>query len=231
VKHENKRPKTYGSGFRLYKRSPEELTCGFPNCTKLFANKYNVKRHIENVHLKLRRRRHLRPPPNISNITRKIMKNILADQPSGRTSAATSANTSMTESDSDDEDDDDDDDENTRATFRSKASNVRSGNLSKGHAPDANFTTGEASMAENFTTGEASAEPTESVDAPVVKAEPVLFSPPVKVVLQPTPLKLLNQQQQQLLLQQQQSQIQQQQLQQQQLQQQPIQLAVRICFV
>ena len=30
--------------------------CNFPGCSKGFANKYNVKRHIENVHLKLRRK-------------------------------------------------------------------------------------------------------------------------------------------------------------------------------
>jgi hypothetical protein len=55
VKHDNKKPsaKTKSS-----KRNTEDLRCGYPNCTKLFANKYNVKRHIENVHLKMRRRRH-----------------------------------------------------------------------------------------------------------------------------------------------------------------------------
>ncbi|RNA08112.1 hypothetical protein BpHYR1_013568 [Brachionus plicatilis] len=30
--------------------------CEYPGCTKTFANKYNVKRHIENVHLKVKRK-------------------------------------------------------------------------------------------------------------------------------------------------------------------------------
>ena len=33
-----------------------KLRCSYSGCTKMFANKYNVKRHVENVHLKLKRR-------------------------------------------------------------------------------------------------------------------------------------------------------------------------------
>jgi hypothetical protein len=94
VKHENKKPSgggSSGSGSgskKSSKRNTEDLKCGYPNCTKLFANKYNVKRHIENVHLKMRRRRHHNNSSSNNNKTN-------SSASCSTTTTSSSANTSL----------------------------------------------------------------------------------------------------------------------------------------
>jgi uncharacterized C2H2 Zn-finger protein len=67
VKHENKQNEDYNktsnnNNNNISSNSPkskttkntQNLKCIYPECTKLFANKYNVKRHVENVHKRKR---------------------------------------------------------------------------------------------------------------------------------------------------------------------------------
>ncbi|CAF0712392.1 unnamed protein product [Brachionus calyciflorus] len=53
VKHENKKPNVKT---KTKVKNIQDLKCEYPGCTKTFANKYNVKRHVENVHMKLKRK-------------------------------------------------------------------------------------------------------------------------------------------------------------------------------
>jgi hypothetical protein len=204
VKHDNKKP--MGVKHKTPKRNVEDMRCGFPNCIKLFANKYNVKRHIENVHLKMRRRRH-----RTNNNGEKTSASTSASS-----TASTSANATMNTNSTNN---------NSGIAVGSKVANMTMGNINiiNGHGAV-------TSMAKSLTAGTIVSSgggggiialpiPGGIGNVALAKLEPNSTSTPAKNA---KPLKLLNQQQQQtqqLLLQQQQQQ-QLQQIQQQQLQQQ-----------